>query len=160
MRLLAMALALLLLAIAPPTRAQAITPILVSNGEAKIQCSGTMGFGWTTPLSNKRVVGSYLFANLVTDPARGADITLWSPSYGTAYPPPYTGGPSSQWASINDLHILAQPAGHTGGRQGERERMFPAGTGIVINDYVQISVNCWGGGTIEIYAVLYVVDVE
>jgi len=134
-----------------------LTPILLNNGEGKITCDGVMRFMNTAPLTNKQVVASYLFGNLITASGSGADIILWSPSYGADYPPPYTDGPSSQWGPIGDLHIFSQPAGHTGGRQGESYRSFQP-DGILINDYVQLAVVCWGGGTLELYAVIYVRD--
>lgn len=136
----------------------ALTPILVNNGAAKIPCDGQVYRGWTTPLSNKIIVGAYLFGNLLTNPSSGADIVLWSPSYGGNYPPPYQDGPSSQWGAICDLHTFSQPAGHTGGRQGEFERWFPAGDGILVNDYVELIVIGWGGGTVEVYALIFVRD--
>lgn len=136
-----------------------ITPILVSNGLAKLPCDNAGHFIYTTPLVNKTIIGSYLFANLLTDPSAGADIVLWSPAYGAEYPPPWVDGPSSQFGTIGDLHTFSQPAGHTGGRQGQSERWFPAGTGIhIANDVVQIVYICAGLGTVEIYALLWVID--
>lgn len=136
-----------------------ITPILVNNGVTPIACDGVMHFGWNTPLTNKLVIGAYLFGNLITDPSVGADVILWSASYENNYPPPYQGGPSSQWGSIADLHIFSAPAGKTGNaRQGVSERWFPAGSGILINGDVQLAVIGWGGGTLECYAEIFVVD--
>lgn len=140
-----------------PVYAANLTPILVSNGELFIPCDGTMRFMFTTPLSNKQVVGVYMFGNLKTASGYGADVVLWSPSYGSLYPQPYTDGPSSQWAPLGDLHIFSQPAGHTGGRQGESYRSF-GNDGVLINDHVQAAVVCWGGGTLELYIAIYVRD--
>jgi len=136
-----------------------LTPILISNGEARMVCDGQFRFMSTAPMTGKQVVASYLFANLLTDSGYGLDIILWSPSYWSNYPPPYEKGPSSQWGSIGDLHIFSRPDGHTGGRQGERYMSFQP-DGILINDHIQLVAICWGGGTAEIYAQVWVRDVE
>lgn len=140
-----------------PARAGEVYPILVSNGEDFIPCDGQFYTGWTVPLSGQQVVASYMSGNLLTDPGFGADVILHSPSYGFAYPQPYENGPSSQWGSIGELHIFSQPNGHTGGRQGDRYMSFQP-DGITINDYVQLVIICWGGGTLELYAQIWVRD--
>jgi hypothetical protein len=156
MRHLAKALIVVLALFSAPVQGESLTPILLSNGVDKLPCDGQMRFGWTAPLQGKTVVGTYLFGNLVTDPGHGADVVLWSPSYGGLYPPPWPNGASSQWGTVGDLHIFAQPAGHSGGRQGQSERWFPSGDGVLINDFVQIAYVCWGGGTLELYAQIWV----
>lgn len=151
-----------LAAVVGTARAQtdgSIYPILINNGVARLTCDGTFRFINTAPLAGKYVVGTYLFGNLLTAPTHGADVILWSPSYGGRYPPPYTGAPSSRWGALGNLHIFSQPAGHSGGRQGDRERWFPA-PGVRINDHVQLVVICWGGGTIEVYAQIFVRDAQ
>lgn len=118
-----------------------LTPILMTDGNQQMVCDGQMRFMNTVSLTNKTIVGSYLFANLVTS-GGGADIVIWSPVYGG-------------WGTIGDLHIFH--AINNGNRQGERERMFPAGDGIYIeNGIVQIAAICWGGGYAEIYAQIWV----
>lgn len=138
-----------------PARGADLTPVLISNGTAFMSCDGVSRAMNTTPLNGKQVVATYLFGNLITPSGYGADVVLHSPSYGSDYPPPYTGGPSSRWGALGDLHIFSQPAGHTGGRQGESYRSYQP-DGITINDHVQIIAICWGGGTLEIYAQVWV----
>lgn len=134
-----------------------IYPILLNNGEAKITCDGVMRFMNTAPLKGKKLFGTYLFGNLLTDPGYGADVVIWSPSYGPKYPPPYVNGPASQWGALGNLHIFNRPNGHTGGRQGEAWRSF-APAYVTINDFVQLVVIGWGGGTLECYAQVFVSD--
>jgi hypothetical protein len=147
----------LALAFCLPAHAAGLTPILVSNGTSFMTCDGISRTMNTTPLGGKEVVAAYLFGNLITPSGYGADVVMHSPTYEANYPPPYTGGPSSQWGAIGDLHIFSQPAGHSGGRQGESYRSFQP-DGVVINDHVQIIAICWGGGTLEIYAQIWVRD--
>jgi hypothetical protein len=134
--------------LATPSLAGEVTPLLVANGEAKMACDGQMRFMYTTPIIGQQVVGTYLFGNLVTHPNYGADVVLWSPDYGTRHP-------QAKWGPLGDLHIFSRPDGHAGGRQGERERWFQP-DGVTINSYVQVAAVCWGGGTLEIYAVVWV----
>lgn len=137
-------------------RAAELTPILLSNGEALLVCDAQMRFIYNAPLVNKQVVATYLFGNLITADDRGADIFIWSSSYSDRYPAPYPGGPSSQWGSLGDLKTFNRPAGSTmAGRQGESYRSFQP-DGVTINGDVQLVYICWGGGTLELYAEIYV----
>lgn len=132
-----------------------LAPVLLLNGEARTPCDGKFHRLGKMPMSGQLIKAVYVFCNLVTPGDKGADIIMWSPSYGKAYPPPYAGGPSSQWASIADLHIFSRPAGHTGGRQGESWRSYSP-DGILIRDYIEVIAIGWGGGTMEIYSTVYV----
>lgn len=141
---------LFFLLIALPVKAAELTPILMANGEAKMVCDGQMRQMNSVQLTNQTVVQSYLFGNLVTPAGYGADVVIWSDAYGGRHP-------QAQWGTLGDLHIYSQPRGHTGGRQGEFERSFQP-DGITITGWVHILAVCWGGGTLETYAQIWVRD--
>lgn len=126
-----------------------LIPILMSNGEAKTPCDGQFHDVGSLYLNCKTVVKSYLFCNLITPSSYGADIVIHSPAYWNLQPP------QSNWGTLGDLHIFSQPNGHTGGRQGEAERDFQP-DGIDITDWVTVKAIGWGGGTMEIYAQIWV----
>jgi hypothetical protein len=149
---------LLFLLLVLPARAAELTPVLMSNGVAKMVCDGQSHEVHDTWFpANKEIVSAYLFANLITPSSYGADVVIWSNAYGNNYPPNYANGPSSQWGSIADLHLL--PTWLGGGRQGESYRSFqPDGIRINTTNTVKVIYICWGGGTIEIYAQIWVRD--
>ena len=139
--------AALIVALSTSAFAQSLTPILMSNGEAKIVCDGQSRWMNNVRLVNKHIVKVYLFGNLVTAPGYGADVVIWSEAYGQLHP-------LSKWGTIGDLHMFPHTLG--GGRQGEMDRTFP-GDGIYIPDNeVFLNVVCWGGGTLELYAQIWV----
>lgn len=131
-----------------------LCPVLVSNGEERIPCDGVMRFKYRMRFGGQQIRAVYMFGNLITSAGHGADVILWSPSYGASYPGG-PGQPSSKWAPIGDLHIFSRPDGHTGGRQGESWRNYSP-DGIQINDYTEAAVIGWGGGTLELYIAVYV----
>jgi hypothetical protein len=131
------------LAAAQPASAANLQPILMADGNNAVTCDGQWRWMFSVTLSKKVVVGSYLFANLVTDPKRGADLVIWSPVYGGA-------------GTLGDLHVL--PAQVGGGRIGDRERWFPAGDGVAVDGPVHVGAACWGGGHMEVYAEIWVKD--
>ena len=140
-RHLSKALILALAILCAPVHGQGLTPILMANGEDKMVCDGVMRFMYTTPLVNKTIVKAYLFGNLVTHTSYGADVVLWSPAYGG-------------WGPIADLHIF--PATVGGGRLGDRERSYSPDGIYIADSHVQVAAVCWGGGTLEIYAAIWV----
>ena len=90
-------------------------------------------------LQGQAVLQSYLMISL-SGMKPGADVVLWSWNNGQKGDP------------INDVHILQQTP--SGAYQGERDRSL-AGE-IVVNGTVNAGGVCWGGGRMNVYAIIWV----
>lgn len=134
---------LLLLALPAAGSGYHLQTIMMSNGEQYIPCDGYFRDLYPTRLVGKTVHKVYLFANLVTDPTKGADIVIRS----------------SEHNPIGDLHLFNHffnQGAHKGWRQGQYERDFGLNGIYIADDTLHITVICWGGGSIEVFGVIWV----
>jgi hypothetical protein len=138
---------LALLLFSSAAQAQYLTPILMSNGEDVVRCDGTFKYLYRMHLRNVVVVKSYLFGNLITHQDYGADVVIRSTD---SYP---LINPEHGFGTIGDLHLFdfVRPGG---ARQGQY--MMDLTPGVLINGTIEVAAICWGGGTLELYAMLWV----